>query len=49
MPRKAMSPTAKAKKKAGQGEAAKIKIEREFDAPAVVARVEQLYLELTAR
>jgi len=31
------------------GEAAKIKIEREFDAPAVVARVEQLYLELTAR
>ena len=31
------------------GEAARHKIEREFDAPAVVARVEQLYLELAAR
>lgn len=33
--------------RAGLGDAARRKVEREFDAPAVVERIERLYLELT--
>jgi glycosyltransferase involved in cell wall biosynthesis len=33
----------------GVGDAARRKVEREFDAPAVIARIESLYAELAAR
>lgn len=49
MPRKAMSPTAKAKKKAGQGEAAKIKIQYYRSTIACPEKQKQIVISLGLR